>query len=515
MVAKELGVEELSLEMTGILKEFPGVRALDNADFSLARAEVHALLGINGAGKSTLIKVLSGVYQADAGQIELDGEALKINSPQDAIDHGIATVYQDPQMIPSFTGYENIFLGAESDSAGLFPRIRRKELLARGQALLDRFPVDIDLTRPVGELSAVEKESIAILRALSRENMRVLVLDEPTSILTRREIDTLFEQIRVLKASGISIIYITHRLDEVFRIADRLTIFRDGRNVATCNTSDADVDHAYIAKMMLDRELSNVYPPKGKASGDTVLVVNKLARAGDFAHTSFSVGRGRILGVFGLVGSGIDALCKTLFGALPCTDGSIEINGRALTLDSPNAAITNGLFLVPGDRRTEGQISDESVSFNVILSNMARVAGLGCLIRPAHERRDAWSMVEELGIKTPDVTEDVSLLSGGNQQKVVMAKGLYTDAQVYIFQEPTVGVDVGAKAGIYAMIRKLAVEKAVIVVGSDCEEIYGLCDHAMVMYQGRVVMDKATTEVELEQMLLCGLTGQMMERGSE
>lgn len=511
MAAQGVCVEELSLEMTGILKEFPGVRALDRADFSLARGEVHALLGINGAGKSTLIKVLSGVYQADAGQIKLEGQPIEINSPQDAIDHGIATVYQDPQMIPSFTGYENIFLGAESDSDGLFPRIRRKALLARGQTLLDRFPVDIDLSRPVGELQAVEKESIAILRALSHENMKVLVLDEPTSILTRREIDILFEQIRVLKASGISIIYITHRLDEVFRIADRLTIFRDGRNVATCNASDDGVDHAYIAKLMLDRELSKVYPPKGEIPGGAVLTVSGLARAGDFTRTSFSVGRGWILGVFGLVGSGIDALCKTLFGVLARTEGSVEINGRPVPLNSPHAAIANGLFLVPGDRRAEGQISDESVSFNVILSNMARVAGLGFLIQRGHERRDAWSMVEELDIKTPDVTEEVSLLSGGNQQKVVMAKGLYTDAQVYVFQEPTVGVDVGAKAGIYAMIRRLATEKAVIVVGSDCEEIYGLCDHALVMYQGNVVMDKATTEVNLEQMLLCGLTGQMGE----
>jgi ABC-type sugar transport system ATPase subunit len=507
IAAKEAGVEELSLEMTGIVKEFPGVRALDSAEFSLARGEVHALLGINGAGKSTLIKVLSGVYQADAGQITLNGRQIVINSPQDAIDNGIATVYQDPQMIPSFTGYENIFLGTESDSAGLFPRIRRKKLLARARELLDKFPVDIDLTRPVGELSAVEKESIAILRALSRENMNVLVLDEPTSILTRREIDVLFEQIRMLKESGISIIYITHRLDEVSQIADRLTVFRDGRNVATCNTSDEEIDHARIAELMLGRELSNVYPPKGVSPGDDVLSVRDLALAGKFAETSFTAKRGWILGVFGLVGSGIDELCKTLFGVLRRTAGGTEINGRPVALSSPSDAIASGLFLVPGDRRAEGQISDEPVSFNVILSNMAKVAGLGFLINRRSERRDAWSMVEELAIKTPDVNEDVSLLSGGNQQKVVIGKGLYTDGEAYIFQEPTVGVDVGAKAGIYEMIRKLSAEKAVIVVGSDCEEIYGLCDRAMVMYQGRVVMDKPTSEVRLEQMLLCGLTG--------
>jgi len=504
-------VEESALEMTGIVKEFPGVRALDSVEFNLAHGEVHALLGINGAGKSTLIKVLSGVYQADAGQITLNGQQIKINSPQSAIEHGIATVYQDPQMVPSFTGYENIFLGAESDAPGLFPRIRRKNLLTRARGLLDRFPVDIDLTRPVGELQALDQELIAILRALSHENMSVLVLDEPTSILTSREIDILFAQIRMLKQRGISIIYITHRLDEVFRIADRLTVLRDGRKVATCSTSDPSIDPARIAELMLDRELSTVYPPKGKAPGDDVLLVRDLAQAGQFSHTSFHARRGWILGVFGLVGSGIDALCKTLFGILPRTGGHTEINGRQVALDSPSAAIASGLFLVPGDRRAEGQISDESVSFNLILSNMAQVAGLGFLIKRRAEEQDAWSLVQELNIKTADVSEDVSLLSGGNQQKVVMAKGLYTDAEVYIFQEPTVGVDVGAKAGIYTMIRELAAHKAVIVVGSDCEEIYGLCDHALVMYQGRVVMDKATSEISREQMLLCGLTGQVSE----
>ena len=501
-------MDEFSLEMTGIVKEFPGVRALDGADFRLARGEVHALLGINGAGKSTLIKVLSGVYQADAGRIVLNGRAIEINSPQSAIDHGIATVYQDPQMIESFTGYENIFLGSESESAGLFPRIRRKKLLARGRELLERFPVDIDLDRPVGQLQTVEKESIAILRALSRENMSVLVLDEPTSILTRREIEILFAQIRMLTESGISIIYITHRLDEVFQIADRLTVFRDGRNVATCRTSDEGVDHGRIAELMLDRELSHMYPPKGEAPGKAVLSVKDLSLAGKFTETSFTARRGWILGVFGLVGSGIDELCKTLFGVLGRTGGTTEINGRAAALDSPSDAIANGLFLIPGDRRAEGQISDESVSFNVVLSNMARVAGLGFLIDRRAERHDAQAMAEELDIKTPDVGEDVSLLSGGNQQKVVIGRGIYTDSEVYIFQEPTVGVDVGAKAGIYGMIRKLSSEKAVIVVGSDCEEIYGLCDHAMVMHQGRVVMDKAAGEVRLEQMLLCGLTGE-------
>ena len=500
-------MEELALEMTGIVKEFPGVRALDGAGFRLARGEVHALLGINGAGKSTLIKVLSGVYQSDAGRITLNGRPIEINSPQDAIDHGIATVYQDPQMIPSFTGYENIFLGSESESAGIFSRIRRKELLARAEELLDRFPVDIDLTRPVGELQAVEKESIAILRALSRRNMSVLVLDEPTSILTRKEIDILFEQIRMLKESGISIIYITHRLDEVFEIADRFTVFRDGRAEATFGTGDEGVDHARIAELMLGEELTSVYPEKGDGAGEEAMSVTGLGLTGAFQDVSFKASAGSILGIFGLVGSGIDELCKSLFGVLHCTAGTMAIGGRTVRHRSTSDAIGNGLFLVPGDRRREGQISDESVSFNMILSNMSRVTGLGVLIGRKQERRDARSLIEKLGVKTPNTNERMSLLSGGNQQKVVIGKGLYTDSDIYIFEEPTAGVDVGAKAGIYGLIRELSRDKAVIVVGSDCEEVYGLCDRAMVMYKGRVVMDKPVGEVRLEEMLLAGLTG--------
>ena len=500
-------MEEYCLEMTGIVKDFPGVRALDGAEFKLARGQVHAMLGVNGAGKSTLIKILSGVYQKDAGQIRLNGRRIKITSVQAAIDHGIATVYQDPQMIPSFTGYENIFLGAESTSKALFPRIRRRRLRDKAERLLERFPVDVDLTRPVGELGAVQKEGIAILRALSRENMSVLVLDEPTSILTRNEIEVLFRQIRILKQRGISIIYITHRLDEVFDIADRFTVFRDGRNVATCGTADEGVDHARIAELMLGKKLATVYPDKGGGPGREVMTVSGMGLAGKFQDVSFKACTGSILGIFGLVGSGIDELCKSLFGAVRCTAGTMTIGGRPVRHRSTSDAIANGLFLVPGDRRQEGQIADESVSFNMILSNMARVTGLGVLIRRKQERRDAWSLIEKLDIKTPDTREQVSLLSGGNQQKVVIGKGLYTDSEVYIFEEPTAGVDVGAKAGIYRLIRELSRDKAVIVVGSDCEEVHGLCDRAMVMYKGRVALDKPVGEVRLAEMLLTGLTG--------
>ena len=498
-------MEPLALHMTEIVKDFPGLRALDGVEFALAPGEVHALLGINGAGKSTLIKILSGVYRMDAGRILINGDPANITSPQAAIDSGVATVYQDPQMVPSFTGYENIFLGAESEKKSIFSRISRPALRARAEALLERFPVEVDLARPVGELGAVERESIAILRALSQENMSILVLDEPTSILTSSEIDVLFKHIRMLSERGISIVYITHRLDEVFELADRFTVLRDGRNVATCATNDEGMDHARVAELMLGEKLSTVYPPRGTADGPEVMAVSDLGVAGKFDQVSFTARRGSILGIFGLVGSGIDELCKALFGIVPAETGTIAINGRRVVHRSAAEAIGNGLFLIPGDRRAEGQIADESVAFNMTLANLGRITGLTGWVRRRHERRDAAALVEQLSVKTPSVGERVSLLSGGNQQKVVIAKGLYAQGDVYVFQDPTVGVDVGAKAGIYRLIRELSGEVAVIVVGSDCEEVHGLCDRAMVMYKGRVALDKPVAEVPLEQMLLAGL----------
>ena len=500
-------VDPLSLHMTGIVKDFPGLRALDGVEFSLAAGEVHALLGINGAGKSTLIKILSGVYRKDAGEIRVHDVPVEITSPQAAMECGVATVYQDPQMVPSFTGCENIFLGAETEAGGLFSRIDRKGLRARAEALLERFPVEVDLDRPVGELGPVQRESIAVLRALSRENMSILVLDEPTSILTRSEIDVLFRQIRMLAERGISIIYITHRLDEVFEIAERFTVLRDGRNVATCRTDESDADHARIAELMLGKKLATVYPEKGGGAGEDVMSVESLGFAGAFEDVSFTAARGQVLGIFGLVGSGTDELCKVLFGILRGTTGSIVMHGRAVVHRSAGDAIDDGLFLIPGDRRAEGQIADEAVSFNMTLANLGRVSGVSGLINHRKEQADADQLVSQLAVKTPTVNETVSLLSGGNQQKVVIAKGLYADSEVYVFQEPTVGVDVGAKAGIYRLIRDLSRDKAVVVVGSDCEEVYGLCDRAMVMYKGRVVTDTPVADVRLEEMLLYGLTG--------
>ena len=499
-------MEQISLEMKGIVKQFPGVLALDSADFTLKKGEVHALLGINGAGKSTLIKVLSGVYKKDGGSIAINGESVELGDPKASRKLGVATVYQDPQMISSFTGYENIFLGRESEKRGLFPRIERRKLLKRAEALLDKFPVDIDLKVPVSRLEAVEKESIAILRALSQEKMDILILDEPTSILTHKEIQILFERIRHLKENGISIIYITHRLDEVFEVADRFTVFRNGKNVGTHATSEKGMDHNYIAELMLGDKLEKIYPEKSGEKGDCVLEARSLSLGETFREVSFNLNRGEVLGIFGLVGSGIDELSKALFGNLALTGGSLEKGGTSLKLNSCAAALEEKIYLIPGDRRKEGQIGDESIGFNMTLSNINEVSRFG-LVRGRAEAEASEKLITALDVRPRDRKKKVGLLSGGNQQKVVIAKGLFTDSDVYIFCEPTVGVDVGAKAGIYQIIRELSQKKGVIVIGSDCEEIYGVCDRAMVLYKGRVVLNKPADQIRLEEMLVHGLTG--------
>ena len=500
-------MEALKLKMKGIVKEFTGVKALDGVDFELKTGEVHALLGINGAGKSTLIKILSGVYQKDAGSIYLDGNRIEIKNAQDAIKHGIATVYQDPQMIPTFTGYENIYLGSESEKKGIFSRINRKKLREKAEQLLERFPVNIDLTRPVIELSAIEKEIIAILRALSKD-MSVLVLDEPTSILTETETEVLFNLIKLLKARGVSIIYITHRLKEIYQIADRLTVFKDGKNVATLNTNGGDSDsHMAIAELMLGKKLDKVYPEKGQTPGQEIFSVTDLSLNGVFQGVNFSVRKGEIVGIFGLVGSGAEELSKVLFGVLPKTSGAFKLNGREIRVQSPTEAIKQGIFLIPGDRRQEGQISDEPVFFNVSLSNLKKISGLLGLIHRKSENLSVRQLVDQVKVAPRDIHQNVSSLSGGNQQKVVISKGLFSDAEVYIFAEPTVGVDVGSKTGIYNLIRELSAEKGIIIISSDCEEVYGMCDRTMVLYKGEVAMNRDAHECRLEEMLLCGVAG--------
>lgn len=489
------------LTMRGIEKRFGDVKALDNVDFDLEAGEIHALLGVNGAGKSTLIKILSGVYVKDAGDIQIGGQAYDLGSPRAAIAAGIAVVQQHPELVGDLTGAENIFLGHESARPGLFSRIDRRGLLARAQALLSRFPIDIDLTRPVGDMPAVDREIVAILHALRLENARILILDEPTSTLTEREKASLFTMMGMLKARGIAIIYITHRLEEVFEIADRFTVFRGGSNVACHSVAEARRQAISIPNLMLDSKTGLTFPPKSTTAGEVVLDVRGLSSP-HFSDVTFTAHKGQITGIFGLVGSGVDELSKALFGALP-SQGDICLKGQVLRLRSPAEALRAGIFLVPGDRRSEGLTLGSDVTFNTTLAHLGRASSLG-LLRFGANRRAARDLAQKVDLQPMRLDRALRGFSGGNQQKVVIAKGLFAQAQCYIFVEPTVGVDIGARSKIYGLMREIAKDAAVIVISSDCDEVHGVSDKVLALYKGRPI-----AAITRDELLHAGIMGDM------
>ncbi|WP_244558989.1 sugar ABC transporter ATP-binding protein [Bradyrhizobium brasilense] len=500
-------VTDLVLSMTGIEKRFGPVLALDSIDFSLQRGEIHALLGVNGAGKSTLVKILSGVYVKDAGEIEIDGRRVEFSTPRDAIEQGIASVQQHPELVDDLSGHENIFLGQEAESPGLFKRIDRHGMRDRAEALLSRFPVAASLALPVGALPPVEKEIVAVLHALRRDDIKILILDEPTSTLTEREKAQLFQMMRALKTAGIAIIYITHRLEEVFDIADRFTIFRGGRRIVTLTSQDASERGVSIAELMLDRTPGELYPPKlTRKRGEILLDVRKLSQTGAYQDISFSVQRGEILGIFGLVGSGIDELAKALFGATRPGAGEIRLMGEAVKLAGPRDALRRGVFLLPGERKTEGLTLTRSVTFNTTLANPGRASRVCGLIRFGRNREAAATLAKQVALHPPQLWQVVSAFSGGNQQKIVLAKGLFCQADIYIFVEPTVGVDIGARAKLYGLIRELSAKAAVVVMSSDCDEVFGLSDRVMALYRGRAPLDPVET-ITRGRLLAAGIMG--------
>ena len=362
------------LEMKGIDKSFAGMQALCGAGLTLREGEARALLGINGAGKSTMIKILSGVYTRDAGDILIDGQPCQIHSPKDALACGISAVYQDPQMIESYTGYENIYLGSEGPSRSIFSPINRRRLRQAALELVSRYPFDIDVEKPVYLMTPVEREIIAILRALSK-NCKILILDEPTSILTEKEKYILFEFVHTLKKQGVSIIYITHHLDEVAQVCDSFSVFRNGKVVCHEDIENGQVDSDYIAELMLGERLSQLYPDRPTdVAVSPCLNVKGLSMAGKFEDISFEARRGEIYGIFGLVGSGIDELSKTLFGAMQESAGEIIKDGKRLALASPGQAIRKGIFLVPGNRKTEGFLNGLEIAFNITIARLDKAA---------------------------------------------------------------------------------------------------------------------------------------------
>lgn len=504
------------LTASEVSKRFGPVQALRGVDFHVDAGEVHALLGINGAGKSTFIKILSGIIQKDGGTIRIAGRDVHFRTPDDALRAGIATVQQHPELVPDMTGLDNIFLGRETARAGLFGRIDRAALDERARALTARFAVPIDLDQEVGRMSAVEREAVAILQALAGDGIQVLILDEPTSTLTEVEREDLFVLMNQLKSRGIAIIYITHQLEEVFAIADSFSVFRGGTCVARMTVAEARETRVSLAELMLGEAVGDIFPPRSytrsdtrsDTRADTVLEVTGLSLSDEFQDISFAAHRGEILGIFGLVGSGCDALSKAIFGAMPPEQGQIRLAGKAVAPKTPRQALDAGIFLVPGDRRTEGLALTRPALFNVPLANLRRAAGGNWGLRGRRLRQDAQELTRQVALHPPSLTTPASGFSGGNQQKIVLAKGLYSQALVYIFVEPTVGVDIGARAKIYALMRELSRDAAVIVISSDCDEVDGVADRTLALHKGRLVAPGAV-RFSRDELLMAGIMGEV------
>ncbi len=483
------------LKMEGIQKSFPGVLAIREGRLELAAGEIHALLGENGAGKSTLLKVLSGAHQPDAGTIHLNGEQITIAGPRDATERGIAVIYQEFNLIPQLSVAENLFLGREKTKSGF---ITRADENTAAQGILRRLAAPFDATTPVGELTVAEQQLVEIAKALS-QNAKILVMDEPTAALSGREVDALFAIVRDLKAQGIGIVYVSHRLDEIFQLCDTATVMRDGQWIATKPVSEWT--RPKLIESMVGRALSAEFPPRDPEQkiGAARLVVRNLVRGRAVQGVSFELRRGEILGLAGLVGAGRTEVARLLFGADPRDVGEIILDGKTLPLRSPQEAVQAGICLLTEDRKRQGLVLDLALRNNFGLPNLEKLGKLG-FIDSAKERGAFGGYVESLLIKTPHQEQLARNLSGGNQQKVVLAKWLQANSEILIFDEPTRGVDVGAKYEIYVLMRKLATEgKAILMISSELPEVLGMSDRILVMRGGKITGEiedatKATQE---------------------
>ncbi len=471
------------LALTGISKAYQGLRALRDVSFDLARGEVHALVGENGAGKSTLIKTITGAVTPDRGTIEVEGRRIEPNDPAKARELGIRAIYQQPALFPDLTVTENIALATEPE--GAWRRVRWSQRRTRARLLLERIGAEIDPETEVRRLTMPEQQLVEIARAIGAD-ARIMIMDEPTASLSDKEVRNLFRVIRELRAEGVGIIYISHRLEELPQVADRVTALRDGALVGTHPMSR--VNRAELIRMMVGREISAVFPKRPVEPGEIVLEVRGLrSRAEGVRDASFAVRAGEILGLAGLVGAGRTEAARLVFGLAPRDAGEILLDGRPIAVGSPADAVAQGIAYVPEDRRRHGVILEMSVADNMTLAVLRRISSRGWLDF-RREAELAADYVDRLGVKTPGVTAAAGSLSGGNQQKVALARWLATDPRVLILDEPTQGIDVGAKAEIHRLMGDLAARGiAIVMISSELPEILGMSDRIAVMHAGRVV----------------------------
>ncbi|MCA9885550.1 MAG: sugar ABC transporter ATP-binding protein [Anaerolineae bacterium] len=486
------------LQLNDIHKRFPGVHALKGVHFDMVPGEVHALLGENGAGKSTLIKIISGVHKPDEGEMRLNGQPVRFNNPREAQQRGIATIYQELGLYPQLTVAENIFMGhAPRKNVGPFSRIDWAVMARRAEELLAELNIyDLDVDQQIGKLNVGNRQRVEIAKALSLD-ARILIMDEPTAALTERDVERLFDIVRLLRERGVAIIYISHRLQEVFELADRVTVLRDGQYVDTKPV--ADVTEQSLITMMVGRTIDNLFPKQEPNIGDVVLEVRNLVREPHTRDVSFKVRSGEIVGMAGLVGSGRSETAQVIFGVYPAQSGEVLIDGKKTHIKHPAQAVEQGIAYVPEDRGTQGLVREMSIRENASMAVLPNIAQ-ETFINRRKEIDLARNAINQLGIRAYSVNQIANKLSGGNQQKVVVSKWLASEPRVLIIDEPTRGIDVGAKSEIHRLMSELAVEHgiAILMISSELPEILGMSDRILVMRLGRIVAEFPREEANQE-----------------
>lgn len=486
------------LKMEGVSKIFPGVKALDNINITAYKGEVTALMGENGAGKSTLMKILSGVYQKDEGKIFIEGEEVHIKNIKSAEEYGVTIIHQEMSLINNLTIAENIFLGNEKFNK--FTRKINKKLLAERSVLfLDQIGCNLDPNRLVSSINVGEKQMVEISKALTK-NARIIIMDEPTTALTKVETQNLFKVIENLKKKGIAIIYISHRMEEIFAICDRVEVLRDGKYAG--NALIKDIDNNKLISMMVGRTIEEQFPYREVKKGRVLLEVSNLTSKAGVNNVSFTVRAGEIVGIAGLMGAGRTELAKTIFGYYKKEKGTIKLKGRRITIKNIRHAINSGICYLSEDRKKEGCVLGLSVEDNMILSNLSKYENNLKIINKSKSKKDIDFYIKKLNIKTPNKDQLIKNLSGGNQQKVILAKWLLLSPDILIIDEPTRGIDVGAKKEIYELLNELKESgKAIIMISSDLPEVLGISDRILVMSEGKITGELNREEATQEKIM--------------
>jgi rhamnose transport system ATP-binding protein len=492
------------LELRTVSKSFEAVKALREVSLTLRAGEVHGLAGENGAGKSTLVRIIGGEHRPDLGEVLLNGVVVDFSSPRDAQHSGVAVIHQEPTQFPDLSVAENVFMGRQPLRSGR--RVDRREMRRRAAELFDQLGVPIDPQRPTRGLSIADQQIIEIAKALSAE-ARIIVMDEPTAALSSLEADRLFGVARRLAEGGAALLFISHRLDEMYALCDRVTVLRDGAVVAE-GVPMSEIDQDTLVRRMVGRPVDQLFPQRDTDAGDELLVVEGLTRSGVFNDISFSVRRGEIVGLAGLVGSGRSEVARAIFGIDPHDSGSVRVQGTELPAGKPRAAIDSGLALVPEDRREQGLILDLSIERNASLARLRAVSGKG-FVRRSAERALARKWADRLGLKSGALSDPVATLSGGNQQKVVLGKWLATDPSVLIVDEPTRGIDIGAKVEVHLLLSDLAARgMAILLISSELPEVLGMADRVLVMHEGRITAELGKDEAT-EEAVMYAATGNL------